>query len=272
MRSCSVALRDTRGQLSATSPDPWIDSSKDIVQRFVDVLLISEHYSLYTCTDYRAQLMNVDRWLQRCEGCSIVTADDEQLIRYLSDWIGRRTSMRKLPRVLLSLRRFYAFLCDTHARDDNPMMTSSIRRWDEQQRPRSVRLRRQRESSWAVQQRDRVMLALMIAGGLKPAQLIALELGDLHLDRGVISLGARPVAREMRISSELAEMLKRFLLAPRQTLLRGRDGTHVFPACGGRRLTAQEFWHAFRRRAEVAPSRSAYGASNGAAAVLEQQA
>ncbi len=262
MRSHSVALRAASEPTIGASVDPWLGSSKDIVQRFVDVLLVTQDFSLCTCADYRSHLLNLDRWLQRCEGCTLVTADDGQLIRYLTDWVGRHTSVRKLPRVLLSLRRFYAFLCDSHVRDDDPMLSPSISEWDAQQRPRSMTLRRQRESARAVQQRDRVMLALMLAAGLKPAQLISLELHDLRLDQGSILVGGQPDASEIHVSSEMIEMLQQFLLAPRQTLLQGRKSTHVFPACGGSKLTAQDFWHAFRRRAEGAraPMRNVFNA------------
>lgn len=224
--------------------------SDDIILRFVDVLLLEQRYSLYTCVGYRTDLRSLDRWLQRFELCTLVTASDQQLIRYLSDWTSRRASLRKLPRVLLSLRRCYSFLCDSQARDDNPMLSPAIARWCEQQRPRSVTIRRQRESFQAVAERDRVMLTLMIAGGLQAAQLITLRLSDLHLARGYLSVRGQPLVRSVPLSPSLIGILRQFLLAARETLLRGRDSAHVFPSCGGRALTRREFWSAFRRRAE----------------------
>lgn len=237
--------RRTRANL-----DPWLGQSDDLVRRFIDVLLVEHRYSLYTCASYRTDLHGLDRWLQRFEGCTVVTATDQQLIRYLSDWIRRHASLRKLPRVLLSLRRFYSFLLDSRARDDNPTLRPSIAHWYQQQRPRALTIRRQRESAKAVAERDRVMLALMIAGGLQAAQLITLRLSDLHLEQGCLSVRGQRTARNVPLSPTLIEILKQFLLDPRETLLKGRDSAHVFPSCGGRALTGREFWCAFRRRAE----------------------
>jgi len=248
MNRCSAdspADRRTRANV-----DPWQGSSHDLVQRFIDVLLVERRYSLYTCADYRTDLRRLDGWLQRFEACTLVSASDQHLIRYLGDWVRRRGSIRKLSRVLLSLRRFYEFLCESHVREDDPMLCPSIRRWDEQQRPRAARIRQQRESSLAVAERDRVMLALMIAGGLQASQLISLHLSDLHLEPGYVLVRGQPMPRKVFLSAELVKGLKQFVLEPRSALLRGRNVSHVFPACGGRALSAREFWHAFRRRAE----------------------
>jgi integrase/recombinase XerD len=229
--------------------DPWLGMSDDLVRRFVDVLLVEHRYSVYTCAGYRTDVRNLDRWLQRFESCTLVTATDAQLIRYLSDWTRRHASLRKLSRVLLSLRRFYSFLFDSHVRGDDPMRSPAIERWNEQRRPRSVTVLRQRESSRAVAERDRVMLALMIAGGLQAAQLIALRLSDLHLEEGHLSVRGEST-ETVSLSPTLIGMMRQFLLAPRETLLAGRDSAHVFPSCGGRMLTRREFWCAFRRRAD----------------------
>lgn len=250
MRSRSKDGRFAATRAAHARPDPWLGISEDVVRRFMDVLLIEHRYSLYTCAGYRTDLGNLDRWLQRFEGCTLVTADEEQLVRYLADWAGRRMSLRKLPRVLLSMRRFYSFLRDSHVREDDPMLHPGIARWYEKQRPRAETIRRQRESRQAAAERDRVMLALMIAGGLQAAQLITLRIGDLHMEESYLSVRGQPIARRVPLSPTLIEILHRFLLEPRQTLLRGRDSAHVFPSCGGRALTRREFWCAFRRRAE----------------------
>jgi len=240
--------RDDRG--TPMDADPWQGNSYDLVQRFIDVLLVERRYSLYTCADYRRDLRRLDCWLQYSEACTLASAGDQQLIRYLSEWVRRRGSTRKLSRVLLSLRRFYEFLCASHVREDNPMLSSNLLDWDEQQRPRTARLRQQRESSRAVAKRDRVMLALMIAGGLQASQLISLRLSDLHLERGYVLVQGPPAPRKVFLSAELIERLKNFLSEARGTLLKGREISQVFPACGGRELSAREFWHAFRRRAD----------------------
>ena len=152
------------------------------------------------------------------------------------------------------------------------MRSPSISHWDEQQRPKTVRIRRQRESSHAIAERDRVMLALVIAGGLQASQLTSLRMSDLCLEQGCVAIPGKPAARRVRLSPELVDMLKQFLLEPRETLLRGRESGHVFPACGGRALTGKEFWHAFRRRADGlrTPTASGTKLSHGRAASAGQ--
>lgn len=239
-----------RRRRTRAGTDPWLGMSDDIVRRFLDVLLIEHRYSLHTCAGYRTDVRNLDRWLQRFESCTLVTASGEQLIAYLSDWRRRYSSPRKLSRVLLSLRRFYSFLRDSHGRDDNPMHSTAVTRWCEQQRPGSVTIWRRHESDRAVAQRDRVMLALMIAGGLQAAQLIALRLSDLDLEHGFLSIRGPSATHSVPLDSILIGLLSQFLLAPRATLLGGHDSAHVFPSYGGRGLTQREFWSVLRKRTE----------------------
>lgn len=236
--------------VARASSDHWFGLSDDIVRRFVDILLVEHRYSIYTCAGYRTDLRALDRWLQQFECCTIVTARDAQLLRYLSYRARRRVGAHKLPRVLLSMRRFYAFLRAGCFRDDDPMQCRSVVAWRERHRPRATTIQRQRESSRAIAERDRAMLALLIAGDFKTEQLIALQLSDLHLDLGYLSVRGEQTAHEVLLSANIAALLSRFLDGARVKLLKGRDSIHVFPSHGGRALTQREFWSAFRRRSD----------------------
>jgi integrase/recombinase XerD len=205
-----------------------------------------------TCAQYRAILLGLDRWLQRCELCTLVTADDRQLIRYLASWARGRKSLRRLSRVMLGLRRFYAYLCNSHVRNDNPMLSQVVDRWHHRQRPKTSAKVLQRESRQATTERDRAMLALMIATKLHVTQLIGLRMADLHMEDGYLSLRGQRTVHPVALSPALVAILRRFLLGFRPTLLKGRESAHVFPSIEGRTMTNQEFWRAFRREAAFA--------------------
>jgi integrase/recombinase XerD len=237
---------------SCACSDPWFGSSADVVGRFIDVMLVQRRLSLTTCAHYRGTLLRLDRWLQRFEHCTLVTADENQLARYLASWARRRTSLGRLSRVLLSMRRFYAYLCDSHARNDNPMLSSIVTRWHQRQRPKTATKRLQRESRQAATERDRVMLALMIATELHVPQLLALRMTDLHLERGHLSLRDQDGTVSVPLSPALVGMLQRFVHGSRGALLKGRESAHVFPSTAGRAMTEQEFWRACHREAAFA--------------------
>jgi len=230
--------------------DAWLGLSDDVIGRFVDVLLVEHGYSRYTCAGYRTDVRNLDRWLRRADHCTLVSATDRQLIRYLSDRIRRGCSANTLRRLLLSLRRFYDFLCASHIRDDNPMCRPQVTRKYAGLLPGTSTLRRQRESRQAAAERDRVMLALMIASGMHAAQLIALRMTDLHLEEGHVSTGERSAEGIVALSPGLIETLQRYLLEARKALISRHDSDRVFPSCGGRALSCRQFWRVFRRRAD----------------------
>ncbi|HEY6642734.1 tyrosine-type recombinase/integrase [Povalibacter sp.] len=228
--------------------DAWVGMTDDVLRRFVDVLVVERRHSALTGAAHRSELRKLNVWMQCTERCTLVTADEQQLIRYLSDWIRVRAASPKLSRVLLSMRRFYGFLCDSRVRDDNPMLSPAMVRWCEAQRPKETTIRRQRESRQVVAERDRAMLALMVTSGMEARQLIALRVGDLHLDQGYLSVRDQRCTRRMSLSPPLIDLLMRFLTEHRNALLRGHSCAHVFPSIGGRALTRSEFWRALRGR------------------------
>src|SRR5690606_2603479 len=110
-------------------------------------------------------------WLLRFERCTLVSANDRQLVRYLARWVRGRQSLRRLSRLTLVIRRFYTYLCESHVRNDNPTLSSIAARWHRRQRTKTSTELRQRESRQATTDRDRTMLALMIATELRVAHL-----------------------------------------------------------------------------------------------------
>lgn len=261
----TVRSKDSRGagMQSRAHAEAWLGVSDDILGRFLDVMLVKHRLSLHTCVEYRRVLRNLDRWLQRSEHCSLVTADDEQLVRYLADWVGRRGSLRKLSRVMLAMRRFYAFLCESHARDDNPLLSASMSRWHAAQRSKATTPRVPRATRDAAAQRDRAMLALMIATELHVSHLIALRVSDINLEQAYISVRDQPRSFCVPLGAALVEILRTFLCTHRAALLAGRDSAFAFPTGGGRPLTRREFWCAFRRGAALANERGVMPRPNG---------
>jgi len=101
--------------------------------------------------------------------------------------------------------------------------------------------------------RDRAMLELMYATGLRVSELVNLELASLGLNQGVVRiLGKGGKERLVPLGEEALSWLQRYLGESRPALMRGADSPLVFVTTRKAGMTRQAFWHAIRKYAGVA--------------------
>ncbi|MCY4215031.1 MAG: site-specific tyrosine recombinase XerD [Gammaproteobacteria bacterium] len=108
------------------------------------------------------------------------------------------------------------------------------------------------DASTAVGLRDRAMLELLYATGLRVSELVNLQLGSLNLRQGVIRvIGKGGKERLVPVGQEALAWVAQFVAEGRRKL--GGEGTKaLFPSNRGRAMTRQTFWHAIKRHAAAA--------------------
>lgn len=167
-------------------------------------------------------------------------------------------SARTMARRLSSLRQFFLYLLREGHRSDNPV--AEIRG------PRTGRTLPHTLTEAEVERllaapddeqpaglRDRAMLELLYATGLRVSELVGLPLGAINLRQGVVRVtGKGSKDRLVPMGEEAVAWLERFLAGGRSELVRGRNSEVVFPSPRGGALTRQAFWHAIRRYAKRA--------------------
>lgn len=167
-------------------------------------------------------------------------------------------SARTMARRLSSLRQFFLYLLREGHRSDNPV--AEIRG------PRTGRTLPHTLTEAEVERllaapddeqpaglRDRAMLELLYATGLRVSELVGLPLGAINLRQGVVRVtGKGSKDRLVPMGEEAVVWLERFLAGGRSELVRGRNSEVVFPSPRGGALTRQAFWHAIRRYAKRA--------------------
>src|SRR5262249_8463592 len=98
--------------------------------------------------------------------------------------------------------------------------------------------------------RDRAMLELLYATGLRVSELTRLPLEHLHLQAGyLVARGKGRKERMVPVGGAAAQKVNTYLRGPRQKLVRGRDARALFVSERGRALTRQGFWKLLRRYA-----------------------
>ena len=227
-------------------------SGLDVVEQFLSALWLERGLSENTITAYRSDLYSYSGWLALASR-DLLQSRPEDILAYLASLSGRspRTSARRLS----SLRRFFQYLvregCSSHdpcARIVAPGIGRPL--------PTSLteveveRLLAAADISTVIGQRDRAMLEVLYATGLRVSELVSLQLGQVNLRQGVIRVvGKGNKERLVPLGEEAVDWLEKFVCQGRAELLRGSPMATLFPSRRGRMMTRQTFWHAVRRYA-----------------------
>lgn len=229
--------------------------SAELVDRFLDAIWMERGLSPNTLGAYRADLMTLGRGLS--VGCkSIDMADKADLLAFIAHRVENGAKPRSTARQLSSFRRFFRYIMREGLRDNDP--TTDI------EMPRIGRSLPQTLSEEEVDSllnapntdeplghRDRAMLEVLYATGLRVSELINLKQSQINFNQGVLRIiGKGDRERLIPLGEEAQRWLKNFIDGPRMEILLERQTDYLFPTRRGDRMTRQAFWHIIKRYAE----------------------
>ena len=233
-----------------------------VIERFLDAAWAAHGLSRPTLAAYRGDLCGLARWLRASARPPLAQARRQDLFDYLAMRAGAGYAARSAARLLSCLRGFYAHAVAEGLRVDDPCALL--------QPPRLPRLLPKALSEAQVTAllaapdvttpeglRDRAMLELMYAAGLRVSELVGLPATAPNLRQGVLRVtGKGSRERLVPLGEESQHWLERYLREARPQLLAGvrrPAGVQVlFVARGGVAPTRQAFWALVKRCAAVA--------------------
>ena len=105
----------------------------------------------------------------------------------------------------------------------------------------------------AIGLRDRTMLEVLYASGLRVSELVGLTIPEINLRQGVVRVfGKGSKERLVPLGQEAQSWLERYIREARPELLGGRQSNVLFPSLRGTQMTRQTFWHRIKQCATVA--------------------
>lgn len=228
------------------------------IDAHLDHLWLERGLSRATLAAYRHDLAALAAWLKR----DIVTATEADLHAFLAARLGARRSPRTAARFLAAARSFYRRAVETGAiaRDPTANLPSPLLgrplpgSLSEDEVERLLRAPRSDDPAGAPgEYRDRVMLELLYATGLRVSELVSLTVAALNTRRGTVQVVGKGAKERLVPVGEVAlAWLARYLVDGRPRILKGRASEALFPSNRGRAMTRQTFWHAIKRYAVVA--------------------
>lgn len=205
-----------------------------------------------TLDAYRTDLTQFAIWLQQ-QHKQIMAVDTGTILAYLSQ--ANAQSVRTVARRLSSIRRLYEYLAREDRIKVNPASQVEAPRIG-RSLPKSLTeseveaLLHAPDVEDVLGLRDRAMLELLYATGLRVSELVTLTIQQLNLRQGVLRVtGKGNKERLVPLGEEANSWLERYLQAARGHILKGVLCDDLFPSKRGRAMTRQTFWHSIKRYA-----------------------
>jgi integrase/recombinase XerD len=222
------------------------------VDRFLDAIWMERGLSENTLEAYRADLLALD---QRLKGrnVQIVNAGKADLLDFISWRVDGGAKPRSTARQLSSFRRFYRYLLREGVIVEDPTADIAMPKIG-RSLPQSLTedevdaLLAAPNVSEPLGNRDRAMLELLYATGVRVSELINLKMSQINLNQGVIRIvGKGDRERLIPIGDEAQDWLRDFIDGARIEILFERQTEYLFPTRRGDRMTRQAFWHIIKR-------------------------
>jgi integrase/recombinase XerD len=232
-----------------------IARSEELVDRFLDAIWMERGLSQNTLGAYRADLMTLGRGLAENEK-TIEKADKADLLAFIAGRVEGGAKPRSTARQLSSFRRFFRYIMREGMRDTDPTADIEMPRIG-RSLPKSLSedevesLLNAPNTDEPLGHRDRAMLELLYATGLRVSELINLKQSQVNFNQGVLRIiGKGDRERLIPLGDESQRWLKEFIDGPRMEILLERQTDYLFPTRRGDRMTRQAFWHIIKRYAE----------------------
>lgn len=242
--------------MSKTVANELAASTLADIQQFLDQLYLEQDASPHTLSAYGSDIKHFAHYLQQQQRTLFaVTADD--INGYIATRVDTGINPRSTSRLLSSLRRFYRYWHQQEVIGANPVehllnpkIGSSL--------PKTLSeadveaLLAAPDLADTIQFRDKAMLELLYATGLRVTELVSLTMQQLYINQGVVRvLGKGRKERLVPMGEEAQDWLSRYLREVRPLLL-GAAQDVVFPSNRQQSMTRQTFWHRIKFYAKVA--------------------
>ncbi len=224
-----------------------------LVDAYLDACWMEKGLSQNTLAAYRRDLLSVCRWLfVRPEKVGLLAGTQALLEEYLGEREGK-FDRRSTARTISVLRGFYLYQIRVEAMTEDPMANIDLPKLG-RSLPKVLTeadveaLLEAPDIDLPIGLRDRAMLELLYACGLRVTELVTLETHQINLRQGVVRLiGKGNKERLVPMGEEALSWIERYYKEARAELIPNVNSQILFPSLRGRVMTRQTFWHRIKR-------------------------
>jgi integrase/recombinase XerD len=241
--------------MMADSESPLLDP---LVERYLSQLRVEGGLAINTLESYRRDLTKLQQYLSQQQLRMGVPISPQIVVAFLASLKQKPLAASSIARMLSAMRGWFRFLVREEIAEGNPLRDLATAR-------RPVRLPRTLTiqevtalldlpvRSAAEDRRDRAMLELLYASGLRVSELVGLGVSQIDLNVGCLRvMGKGAKERVVPMGQTARDVLVEYVERVRPILLKGRPSRVLFVSRRGQALTRQAFWKLLRQRARRA--------------------
>lgn len=228
-----------------------------IIDDFIDHLWLEDGLSKNTLNSYRFDLIIFDSWLGEQKKIAIMDVSELEIQEFLAFKFPSSKS-RSISRLLATLRRFFRYQLrekkihkDPTLKIQTPKIPKSLPKSLSEEEVESLLDAPNLDSSSGL--RDRSMLELLYACGLRVTELVDIQLTEVILSDGVIRVtGKGSKTRLVPMGEEAVDWIKKYIAEARDDILRKKTSKFLFVTNRGGAMTRQAFWYVIKKYAVIA--------------------
>jgi integrase/recombinase XerD len=232
-------------------------TKNEIIDAFIDHLWLEDGLSKNTLNSYRFDLELFTEWLTKSLKKNILDVSQADIQQYLSFKFPTSKS-RSISRLLATLRRLFRYLLRENKIKNDPtleIMSPKI--------PKSLPKSLSEEEVEALLNapdvetisglRDKAMLELLYACGLRVSELVNILLTELSMTEGIIRItGKGSKTRLVPMGEEAVDWIKKYINESRNDILNKRTSKYLFITIRGSGMTRQAFWYLIKKYSIIA--------------------
>lgn len=221
--------------------------NKQCYEKYERYLTEEKHASVNTLSSYLRDLRQLGSYLEAHAGVSYVEAGEEDLGDYIAWLRGAGKSVATVSRNIASLKNFYAYLLQLGQVEENPasglVPEKTVQKLPQVLTSKEVELLlEQPECTDMKGYRDRAMLELLYATGIRVSELISLDVFDVNLSAGVVRCRSKDKERVIPLYHVAIKALSEYIEFIRPKMISTPEEKALFVNVSGERMSRQGFW------------------------------
>ena len=219
----------------------------DLIRAYENYLSKVKQASANTIASYMRDIRQFADWLRDSGVANVVDASQLNISQYLSHLEDEGRSAATVSRNLASLKNFYSYVVSTGFLEKTPVVDIHVDRGEK----KLPQILTGREIELLLAQpvcvdakgyRDKAMLEVMYATGIRVTELIELDLDDVNLELGIIKCSSARKSRAIPLYPGALKALSTYLKDVRKSMLAMPDEPALFVNVNGQRMSRQGFW------------------------------
>lgn len=228
-----------------------------LIDRYLSYLENDRKVSANTLESYRRDINKYQSYLAEHQVSDMLGVNNTVVLNYLLNMQNKGMAPSTISRNLAAIRSFYHYMQKSRLIENDP--TQSIQSFKVEKKLPQILTSQEVELLLTQPKcvdlkgyRDKAMLELLYATGIRVSELIALDMEDINLKVGYINCKHNGKERVIPMYNVAVDALKSYINKSRPLLVHGAEENAVFVNCNGGRLTRQGFWKIIKHYKEQA--------------------